>query len=127
MNEAEQFMNKHYGEYPYPSYAFVQGGDGGMEYPMLTLITGERSYPSLVGVSVHEWMHSWYQMVLGTNEALYAWMDEGFTSFASAEVMNHLRKEGILQGDVTDNPHKNSVRGYARFSQSGKELSLIHI
>ncbi len=124
MNEAEQFMNKKYGEYPYPSYAFVQGGDGGMEYPMLTLITGERSYASLVGVSVHEWMHSWYQMVLGTNEALYAWMDEGFTSFGSAEVMNHLRNKGILSGEATDNPHKNAVRGYARFSQSGKEEAL---
>ena len=124
MNAAEQYMNKRYGKYPYPSYAFVQGGDGGMEYPMLTLITGERSFPSLVGVSVHEWMHSWYQMVLGTNEALYAWMDEGFTSFASAEVMNHLREKGIIQGEPTENPHENAIRGYARFSQSGKEEAL---
>ena len=53
---------------------------------MATLITGHRSIGSLVGVSVHELMHSWYQMILGTNEALYAWMDEGFTSFATAEV-----------------------------------------
>jgi len=124
MDEAEQFMNKKYGEYPYPVYAFIQGGDGGMEYPMVTLITGERSFPSLVGVSVHEWMHSWYQMLLGTNEALYAWMDEGFTSFGSAEVMNHLKAKGLLSGDVTDNPHYNSIRGYARFALSGKEEAL---
>lgn len=124
MDEAEQFMNKKYGKYPYPVYAFIQGGDGGMEYPMATLITGERSYPSLVGVSIHEWMHSWYQMLLGTNEALYAWMDEGFTSFGSAEVMNHLRSKGLISGDVVENPHLNSIRGYARFALSGSEEPL---
>jgi len=127
MNVAEKFMSERYGKYPYPVYAFIQGGDGGMEYPMATLITGERSYPSLVGVSIHEWMHSWYQLVLGTNEALYAWMDEGFTSYASNEVMNHLRAKGIVSGDVVDNPQLSSVRGYARFAKSGKEEPLsIH-
>jgi aminopeptidase N len=44
---------------------------------MATLVSG----PSL-GTAFHEWMHSWYQMILGTNESLYAWMDEGFTSYA---------------------------------------------
>jgi len=68
MARAYQWMSARYGEYPYDNYYFVQGGDGGMEYPQLTLITGERSYGSLVGVSIHEWMHSWYQMVLATNE-----------------------------------------------------------
>jgi len=124
MNEAEKFMNNRFGKYPYPVYAFIQGGDGGMEYPMATLITGERTYPSLVGVSIHEWMHSWYQMVLGTNESLYPWMDEGFTSFGSAEVMNHLKKKGLISGKHVDDPHFNSVRGYARFSQSGFEEPL---
>ncbi len=124
MNEAESYMNANYGTYPYPVYYFIQGGDGGMEYPMATLITGERSFPSLVGVSIHEWMHSWYQMVLGTNESLYPWMDEGFTSYASAEVMNHLRSKGLISGDVVDNPHYETVRGYARFALSGKEEAL---
>ncbi len=127
MNEAEKFMNKKFGKYPYPTYAFIQGGDGGMEYPMATLITGERTYESLVGVSIHEWMHSWYQMLLGTNEALYAWMDEGFTSHGSAEVMNELRKKKLIKGDYVDNPHYNTVRGYCRFANSGREEQLsIH-
>ena len=124
MNEAEKYMNKRFGKYPYPVYSFVQGGDGGMEYPMLTLITGERSYSSLVGVSVHEWMHSWYQMLLGTNESLYAWMDEGFTTYGSAEVMNHLKRKGLIPGEPVDNPHYNNVRGYARFTKSGMEEPL---
>ncbi len=75
------YMEKRFGKYPYPQYSFIQGGDGGMEYPMATLIKG----PSL-GTVFHEWMHSWYQMMMGTNESLYPWMDEGFTTYAEGEV-----------------------------------------
>lgn len=96
-----------------------------MEYPMATLITGERNFGSLVGVSVHELMHSWYQGVLATNEALYAWMDEGFTSWTSAEVMNHLKKEKLIRGEVADNPHLRSIAGYKNFMSSGKQEALI--
>ncbi len=125
MDRAFDFINEHYGQYPYRKYAFIQGGDGGMEYPMATLITGERSLGSLVGVSVHELMHSWYQMILGSNESLYAWMDEGFTSYASNEVMNFLRKEGLLPGqNPTANPHRGSYQGYMGFSRYGLEEPL---
>ncbi len=127
MDKALSFMNKRYGTYPYSVYSFIQGGDGGMEYPMATLITGERSYSSLVGVSIHEWMHSWYQMVLGTNESLYAWMDEGFTSFATSEVMNYLRIQKLIPGTPVDNPQLGSVNGLIRFHKSGRSEPLsIH-
>ena len=121
MVKALEFMNEKYGKYPYPVYSFVQGGDGGMEYPMATLITGERTYPSLVGVSIHEWMHSWYHMILGNNESLHPWMDEGFTSYASSETMNYLRRIGILSGSAVDNPHANSLRGLINFNSTGFE------
>ncbi len=71
------FIEKNFGKYPFPQYSFIQGGDGGMEYPMATLLVG----PGLDG-AFHEWMHSWYQMMLGSNESMHAWMDEGFTSYA---------------------------------------------
>ena len=67
MNRARTIMNEHFGKYPYREYSFIQGGDGGMEYPLATLITGNRSLNSLVGVAVHEQLHTWYQMVLGSN------------------------------------------------------------
>jgi hypothetical protein len=124
MDEALKFINENFGKYPYPVYNFIQGGDGGMEYPMGTLITGERTLTSLVGVSVHEWMHSWYQMMLATNEAKYPWMDEGFTSYASTEVMDHLKRAKLIPGEAFDNPHLGSVKGYANFTQSGLEEPL---
>lgn len=126
MDEAFNYINQKYGQYPYKQYAFIQGGDGGMEYPMATLITGERTFRSLVGVSVHELMHSWYQMVLGTNEALYPWMDEGFTSYASEDVMNYLNTKvpAFAGAEVSDFPHAGSLKGFANFAQSGMEEPL---
>ena len=75
------YIEKNFGAYPYPQYSFIQGGDGGMEYAMATLIKG----PSL-GTVFHEWMHNWYQQILGSNESLFAWMDEGFATFAESKV-----------------------------------------
>ena len=87
---AFQYMSTTFGQYPYDNYSVIQGGDGGMEYPMATLITGHRSFRSLLGVTVHELIHSWYQGVLGTNESLYPWMDEGFTTYASNRTMFYI-------------------------------------
>lgn len=113
-----QSASEKYGKYPYPVYSVIQGGDGGMEYPMATLITGERRFNSLVGVTVHEVMHSWYQMILGTNEALYYWMDEGFTSYASSVIMSELFSPN------PDGIHAGSYNGYKYIAESGIEEPL---
>lgn len=107
-----EFMNRTFGKYPYETYSIIQGGDGGMEYPMCTLITGERSLGSLVGVMAHEVAHSWYQGVLGINESLYPWMDEGFTDFASNEAMSS------MFNDVSP-LHQGSYGGYFALVKSG--------
>jgi len=113
--EIFKYASETFGPYPYPSYSVVQGGDGGMEYPMLTLITGQRKFSSLVGVTVHEVIHSWYQLMLGTNEALYPWMDEGFTTYAGSLVMSHLfnPEEDTRRGRYYD--------GYIALALSGAE------
>jgi hypothetical protein len=125
MNRARTIMNEHFGKYPYREYSFIQGGDGGMEYPLATLITGNRSLNSLVGVAVHEQLHTWYQMVLGSNESLYGWMDEGFTSFAEDLVMNELAREGLLPGKKAEaNPYIGTVSAYTALATSGMEEPL---
>lgn len=127
MDEAFNYIEANYGAYPYEQYSFIQGGDGGMEYPMATLITGNRTLSSLVGVSVHELMHTWYQMLMGTNESLYAWMDEGFTSWASSEVMNHLREQKLIPGDYVENPHERTYQRLRGFRSTGLQEALsIH-
>lgn len=79
--KALPYIEKKFGAYPYPQYSFIQGGDGGMEYAMATLIKGPG-----IGTVFHEWMHNWYQHVLGSNESLYPWLDEGFASYAEDDI-----------------------------------------
>ncbi|MEX0608665.1 MAG: M1 family metallopeptidase [Balneolaceae bacterium] len=116
---AFEYASANFGEYPYPQFTTLQGGDGGMEYPMGTLITGGRNLRSLIGVTIHEFYHSWYQNVLATNESLLPWMDEGFTSFASSETMNHL-----FGNNNNENVHQGSYSGYYYIVRSGLEEPL---
>ena len=120
--EAFKFINKTFGKYPYSKYSIIQGGDGGMEYPMATLITGERTYSSLLSVTIHEVLHSWYQMLLGTNESYLAWMDEGFTSFAQnitfLNIFNNIYNLDLI------NPLKKSYNRYYNFVKTGLEEPL---
>ena len=107
-----EYMNKNYGEYPYKQYSIIQGGDGGMEYPMCTLITAEGSLKGLISVTVHESIHSWFQGILGTNESKYEWMDEGFCSYAQYEVLNYLYDKNVL------NPLLRQYKSYYRLANS---------
>ena len=137
------FIESKFGAYPYKQYSFIHGGDGGMEYPMATLI-----HTSSLGTAFHEWMHSWYQMMLGTNELEYCWMDEGFTSYAESLVSEYYRgvsgksveqgttgtgprkktidqnykKADIFNGDP--NPHEDAYQNYFGLAKSGLEEPL---
>lgn len=128
------FITKTFGAYPYKQYSFIQGGDGGMEYPMATLITG----PGL-GTVFHEWMHTWYQMILGTNESLYAWMDEGFTEWATDKVQDYYannvvrKRPGITAAEISHldslnnmlpRYHAENYAGYYFLEKSGIEEPL---
>jgi hypothetical protein len=93
MDRAFRIANEKFGKYPWQQYSFIQAGDGGMEYAMCTFLRGRRTVKSLVGVSVHELMHSWYQGALAFNESRFPWMDEGFTSYATSVIMGELFPE----------------------------------
>ncbi len=122
MIKALPYIEDNFGKYPYPVYNFIQGGDGGMEYPMGTLITGHRSYSDLVGVAVHELIHSWFQMMLGTNESYFAWMDEGFTTYGT-----NLTKDFLFNESKALNPQSKSYRSYLKLVDTGREEPLsIH-
>lgn len=110
------FFNQNIGTYPYKQYSVIQGGDGGMEYAMCTLITGNRSVASLVGVTAHEFAHSWFQHLLATNESKHCWMDEGFTSYIS-----NLAMDKIFPPKEPEWPHADSYKGYIKLANSGKE------
>jgi len=111
-------MNDQFGEYPYQQFSVIQGGDGGMEYPMCTMITGTGGFGGLVSVTVHEAIHNWYYGVLASNEQKYPWMDEGFTTYAQNLVLDSLFKRNRL------NPHQRSMQSYIGNALSGNEEPL---
>lgn len=86
--KALDYFNKHLGMYPYKQYAVIQGGDGGMEYAMCTLIDGGKTLNSILGTMYHELGHAWFQQVLASNESKHPWMDEGFTTYISTLAHN---------------------------------------
>lgn len=116
--EIMQFYNAFVGKYPYEQYSVIQGGDGGMEYAMCTLILGEGTYEGLIGVIAHEMGHSWFQHILASNESKHPWMDEGFTTFIEDTVIYELSdKKG-------EHPIVSSYKAYTNLANSGDEQPL---
>ncbi len=110
-----EVFNKAVGKYPYDQYSVIQGGDGGMEYAMCTLILGEGTFDGLLGVTAHEMAHSWFQHVLATNESKHGWMDEGFTSFLDEYGTNEIADKKV------ENPHQGTYDNYFYMVKLGKE------
>ena len=116
------YYNQLIGKYPWPQYSFIQGGDGGMEYAMCTLMVGNEKYERLVGTAAHELAHAWFQHLLATDEAAYPWMDEGFTSY-----IEYLAEHQILKTKKTANPFDSAYRGYFGLVKSGfQEPTITH-
>jgi len=79
--EAIKYFSEQWYRYPYPQASTVEGPIQGMEYPMLTFVPNSPTREDLQWVLSHEFGHEWFPMVVGSNERLYPWMDEGFNTF----------------------------------------------
>ena len=117
------YFNTLIGKYSWAQYSFIQGGDGGMEYAMCTLMEGGKKYESLVGTATHELAHAWFQHLLATDEAAYPWMDEGFTSYIQT-----LAEQQVLHLiPATNYPFTKAYNGYLNLVKSGlQEPTITH-
>ncbi|MBO9658843.1 MAG: M1 family metallopeptidase [Chitinophagaceae bacterium] len=84
-------------EYPYPAATNVAGIVGGMEYPGIVFCSSASTGASLWGVTDHEFGHTWFPMIVGSNERKYAWMDEGFNTF-----INDLSTDAFQNGQFKE-------------------------
>ncbi len=89
-----EYYSKKWFEYPYPAATNVAGIVGGMEYPGIVFCSSKSMGEELWGVTDHEFGHTWFPMIVGSNERKYAWMDEGFNTF-----INDLSTEAFNNGE----------------------------
>jgi hypothetical protein len=106
------------GEYAYPTVSAIEGpgniSSGGMEYPMITLITSPKaSREDLDGVIAHEVGHNWFYGMLGTNEREHPWMDEGINTYYEFLYEAEKYRYNSALGDlVPQDIRKKSVDNY---------------
>ncbi len=91
--------SKRWFEYPYPCAVNVASNIGGMEYPGIVFCGYKATEGDLFGVTDHEFGHTWFPMIVGSNERKYGWMDEGFNTF-----INSLATEDFNKGEYKDQP-----------------------
>ena len=92
-----EHYSKTWFEFPYPAATNVAGVVGGMEYPGIVFCGYQASGDGLWGVTDHEFGHTWFPMIVGSNERKYAWMDEGFNTF-----INGLSTKEFNKGEFAD-------------------------
>lgn len=93
--------SKRWFEYPYPVAINVASNVGGMEYPAIVFCGYQAKGEALFGVTDHEFGHTWFPMIVGSNERLYGWMDEGFNTFINS----------LADDDFNDGEYKSPIRG----------------
>ncbi|MFN5691705.1 MAG: M1 family metallopeptidase, partial [Bacteroidota bacterium] len=96
-------------EYPYPAATAVAGNPGGMEYPGIVFCSLRAKTLGLWGVNDHEFGHTWFPMIVGSNERLYGWMDEGFNTF-----INSLSTDAFNNGEYRSRG-KTNMHNAGRF------------
>ena len=110
---------QHYSEkwlrYPYPTAINVAGPVGGMEYPMIVFCGRRAGGRGLFGVTTHELGHQWFPMIVGSNERLYAWQDEGFNSFINIFSGQRFYRDSLPRG-------RGTADQWARFAASGRDV-----
>jgi hypothetical protein len=103
--------------YPYSVAINVNGTEGGMEYPMIVFCHNRTDPKALFSVTDHEIGHTWFPMIVGSNERLYGWMDEGFNTF-----MNHYNWDKKYPGEYN---RRGDPALYISFALSGKEEPIM--
>jgi len=92
--------SKRWFEYPYPAAISVAGNEGGIEYPGIVFCNWKSQGEDLWNVTDHEFGHTWFPMIVGSNERLFAWMDEGFNTFINT----------LSSNDFNNGEYKSRVR-----------------
>jgi hypothetical protein len=124
--DAIEQLSRYLWAYPWPQMTSMEGvlESGGMEYPMMTLISPWADTLSLAGDIMHETGHMWFPMQVGSNETRYPWMDEGFTQFDAAQAMAAIYGEQRTGGRLNDSEH-GQRKLYLDAARAGNDMLLM--
>ncbi len=111
-----EFNSSKWFTFPYPAATAVAGITGGMEYPGIVFCGYKAKGRGLWGVNDHEFGHTWFPMIVGSNERLYGWMDEGFNTF-----INTLSTADFNNGEYKNTRPGDMHRGATIFTHIGLE------
>jgi peptidase M1-like protein len=121
VRDAVEYYSERWYPYPYPHITSIEGPIEGMEYPMITFDPRAPSREERQWVLAHELGHQWMPMIVGSNERLYPWMDEGFNTFI--DLANAARYfKGTAYGDSIE---IHPLHLYPDHAIQGKEQPLI--
>ena len=121
VREAVKYYSEQWYPYPYSHISSIEGPIEGMEYPMMTFDPSGPTRQDLHWVLAHELGHQWVPMIVGSNERLYPWMDEGFNTFIDlANAAQYFA--GTAYGDSIE---WNSLRIHPEHAIPGQEQPLI--
>lgn len=102
-----EFYSNKWFEFPYPAATNVAGIVGGMEYPGIVFCSSESAGSGLWGVTDHEFGHTWFPMIVGSNERKYAWMDEGFNTFINSGSTEAFNKGEFNEQNFFSDPNSS--------------------
>jgi len=114
----EHYSDKWF-EYPYPMAVNIASNISGMEYPGIVFCGWKAKDADAWGVVDHEFGHSWFPMIVGSNERKYGWMDEGFNTF-----INGIAKEAFNNGEYKT-PHDNIQQAAKVMARPEREFILL--
>ncbi|MCX6332517.1 MAG: M1 family metallopeptidase [Bacteroidetes bacterium] len=117
-----EFNSAKWYEFPYPGATCVAGTPGGMEYPGIVFCGARAKRGGLMGVNDHEFGHTWFPMIVGSNERQYGWMDEGFNTF-----INTLSTQDFNHGEYRSGQPQDMHRIGALFTRDGLEPMLSYV
>lgn len=109
--------SKRWFEYPYPAAVNVASNIGGMEYPGIVFCGYRATNAGLFGVTDHEFGHTWFPMIVGSNERKYGWMDEGFNTF-----INTLAEVDFNNGEYKSKPTNMETTAKRMFGENTEPI-----
>ncbi len=81
LRHSVSYYSEQWEDYPYPVAINVAGVVAGMEYPMVLFCDVESRGQGLFRVTDHELAHTYFPMLVGSDERRWYWMDEGLVQF----------------------------------------------